>query len=110
MGLPAHDAFPFAPVQPSEHAQSSIAVIVSRAIRPKAAISFLRAIVSAVKPPCFRAFLLPFGAPPAAPCIRQTSKPRTAGARHRSPLRFDLARHLDARCIGNLLCTGLILG
>src|SRR5271156_1670076 len=45
------------------------------------------------------AFLLPLGAPQAAPCIRQTLDPRTAGARHCSPLRFDLARHLNAWCI-----------
>jgi hypothetical protein len=45
------------------------------------------------------AFLLPLGAPPAAPCIRQTLCPRTAGARHWNPLRFDLAWHLDAWCI-----------
>src|SRR5208337_2697585 len=48
----------------------------------------------------FRAFPLPLGAPPAAPCIRQTLCPRTAGARHCSPLLFDLAWHLDAWCIG----------
>jgi hypothetical protein len=40
--------------------------------------------------PCFRAFPLPLGAPPPAPGIRQTSRPRMAGARHCSPLRFDL--------------------
>ena len=44
--------------------------------------SLFKASVSAVKPPCFRAFLLPRGAPPLAPCIRQTLLPRTAGARH----------------------------
>ena len=66
-------------------------------------------IASAVKPPCFKAFLLPLGAPPPAPCIRQTLDPRTAGAWHRSPLRFDLAWHLNAWCIGKL-CMGLILG
>jgi len=49
-----------------------------------------------VNSPCVRAYLLPLGAPPAAPCIRHTLCPRTAGARQRSPLRFDLARHLDA--------------
>src|SRR5208282_3136862 len=35
--------------------------------------------------------------------------PRTAGDRHGFPLRFDLARHLDAGCMGNLLCKGLVL-
>jgi hypothetical protein len=59
----------------------------------------LAAIASAVKRPCVRAFRLPFGAPPPAPCILQTLDPRTAGARHWSPLRFDLAGHLDARRI-----------
>ena len=31
------------------------------------------------------------GRPPPAPCIQQTRQPRTAGARHGSPVRFDLA-------------------
>ena len=35
----------------------------------------LKAIASAEQAPCFRAFLLPLGAPPAAPCIRQTLNP-----------------------------------
>jgi hypothetical protein len=35
-----------------------------------------------------------------APCIRQTLDPRTAGTWHRSPLRFDFARHRNAWCIG----------
>jgi hypothetical protein len=83
----------------------SIAPIVARVIRVRAAIGRFGARASAVKSPCFRAFLLPLGAPPVAPCIRHTSRPRTAGARHCSPLRFDLARHLDARCIGQ--CIGL---
>jgi hypothetical protein len=43
-----------------------------------------------VKPPCFRAFLFPLGAPPPAPCIRQTLHPRTAGERHGFPVLFDL--------------------
>src|SRR5208282_2362122 len=73
----------------------SIAAIVLRAIRARAATSFLTSIDSAVNSPCFRAFLLPLGAPREAPCIRQTLCPRTAGARHCRPLRFDLARHLD---------------
>ena len=34
--------------------------------------------------------------------IRQTLDPCTAGARHCSPLRFDLAWHLDARGLANL--------
>jgi len=38
------------------------------------------------------------GAPPLAPCIRHTSRPRMAGARHHSPLRFDLAWNLNAWC------------
>ena len=83
----------------------SIAPKVSRAIRERAKTSLLRAIDSALKSPCLMAFLLPQGAPPAAPCIRHTSRPRMAGARHCSPLRFDLAWHLDARCIGQ--CMGL---
>ena len=39
------------------------------------------------------------------PCIRQTLWPLTAGARHCSPLRFDLAWHRNAWCIGK--CMGL---
>jgi hypothetical protein len=39
----------------------------------------------------FMAFRLPLGAPPPAPCILQTSWPRTAGAWHGFPLRFDRA-------------------
>src|SRR5208283_383434 len=70
--------------------------MVSRAIRVRAAISFLRASASAEWAPCFQALRFPRGAPPAAPCIRQTLDPRTAGAWHCNPLLFDLARHLDA--------------
>jgi len=81
----------------------SIALIVLRTIRVRPEILFLKSNDSAVNPPCFSAFLLPFGAPPPAPCIRQTLAPRTAGARHCSPLRFDFAWHLDAWCIGQ--CT-----
>src|SRR5277367_3578495 len=40
---------------------------------------------SATIAPCFTAFLLPFRAPPPAPCIRHTSAPRTAGASARQP-------------------------
>jgi hypothetical protein len=61
----------------------------------------------AAKSPCLRAFRLPLGAPPRAPCIRQTSRPRMAGAWHRSPLRFDLAQHRNAWCISK--CMGLNL-
>ena len=60
-----------------------------------------------MKPPCFMAFLLPLGAPPPAPCIRQTLDPRTAGDRHGFPLRFDLAWHLNARRISKSM--GLFL-
>jgi hypothetical protein len=84
----------------------SIAAIVSRAIRARALICLFMARPSAVNSPCFKAFPLPWGAPPPAPCIRQTLWPRTAGDRHDSPLRFDLAWHLNAWCIGQL-CMGL---
>jgi hypothetical protein len=67
----------------------------------------MKASASAVVVPCFKAFLLPLGAPPAAPCIRQTLDPRSAGARHCNPLRFDFAWHRNARCMFNLLCVGL---
>src|SRR5271168_4496619 len=49
------------------------------------------------------AFLLPFRAPPPAPCIRHTSAPRTAGARHGNPLRFDFAWQRNARCISKCM-------
>ena len=43
----------------------------------------LQASVSAVKPPCFKAFLLPLGVPPAAPCSGiPPAPPQTAGAWH----------------------------
>jgi hypothetical protein len=48
------------------------------------------------------------GSPTTGTVHSADARPRTAGARHRSPLRFDLARHLDAWCIGQL-CMGLIL-
>ena len=66
-------------------------------------------IAFAVYRPCLRAFLFPLGAPPRAPCIRQTSYPVTAGDRQGFPLRFDLARQRLARCMGKVLCIGLIL-
>src|SRR5271163_3506348 len=82
-----------------------IAAIVLRAIRARAWTSLLSAIDSATMAPCFTAFLLPFRAPPPAPCIRHTSAPRTAGARHGNPLRFDFAWQRNARCISK--CMGL---
>jgi hypothetical protein len=43
-------------------------------------------MASFVRPPCRKfPFLFPSGAPPPAPCIRQTRKPFTAGARQRLP-------------------------
>jgi hypothetical protein len=85
----------------------SIAAIVSRAKRARAVARRFRASVSAELAPCFRAFLLPFRAPPPAPCIRQTLCPRTEGARHWNPLLFDLAWHLGARRISKSM--GLFL-
>ena len=76
----------------------SIAAIVWRAIRARAWISFFKANASSEQAPCFRAFLFRFGASPPAPCIRHTLAPLTAGARHCSPLLFDWAWHLNARC------------
>ena len=46
-----------------------------------------------------RAFLLPSGAPPRAPCIRQTALPLTAGDRHGFPVRFEQARHRGDWCM-----------
>jgi hypothetical protein len=42
-------------------------------------------------------FRLPLGPPPRAPWKRQTAQPRTAGALHRSPVRFAVAEHVGAR-------------
>ena len=50
----------------------SIAAIVWRANRARVLICFFMASPSAVNSPCLTAFLLPRGAPPRAPCIRQT--------------------------------------
>jgi hypothetical protein len=50
----------------------SIAPTLSRARRARALIRFFGASPSAAKSPCLRAFRLPLGAPPPAPCIRQT--------------------------------------
>jgi hypothetical protein len=46
--------------------------------------------------PMLQSVLVPLGAPPPAPCIRQTLQPRIAGDRHGFPLRFDLAWHRNA--------------
>ena len=59
------------------------------------------------KAPCFSAFLLPLRSPASGPMHPADLDPRTAGAWHCSPLLFDLAWHLDARCIGQ--CMGLFL-
>ena len=64
----------------------SIAAIVWRANRARVLICFFMASPSAVNSPCLTAFLLPRGAPPPAPCIRQTLDPRTAGALAKSVL------------------------
>jgi hypothetical protein len=50
----------------------------------------------------------PRGAPPNAPCMRQTTQPFTAAPRHRCPDRFDLAEQRGDTCIGRRLCMGLI--
>jgi hypothetical protein len=57
-------------------ASPSSVLIVSRAIRARALICLFSSSPSAVKPPCLRAFRLRLGAPPPAPCIRHTSRPR----------------------------------
>ena len=71
----------------------SIAPIVSRVMRARALICLFRASTSAVESPCFKAFLFPLGAPPAAPCIRQTLDPphRRSLALQPAPLRFGVA-------------------
>jgi hypothetical protein len=70
-----------------------------RPSRDSSAIMRRRSSDSHVKRPCFRAFRLPLGAPPPAPCIRQTLQPCTAGDWQGFPLRFDLAEHLLACCM-----------
>src|SRR5215831_11742774 len=49
---------------------------------------------------------LPAGAPPRAPCIRQTFQPFTAGDRQGKPVRLDFAEQRGAACA---LCIGLTL-
>lgn len=83
----------------------------SRLSRRRARIACRAAIACAVYNPCRRAFRLPGGAPPPAPCILQTVQPLTAGARHGLPDRFDFARQRGAWFIRDgPWCIGLILG
>jgi hypothetical protein len=74
--------------RPSLATPYSIAAIVSRAKRARAVICRFRASVSAELAPCFRAFLLPLGGPPAAPCIRPNGG---RAALQPAPLRFGVA-------------------
>ena len=61
---------------------------------------------SFVKAPVLKfPFRLPVGAPPPAPCIRQTLFPGTAGPRHCSPERLERAEQRGAafkRVMSNL--------
>src|SRR6476646_9412880 len=78
-----------------------------RAKRDSKLTYFTAWIASFVLAPCRKLpFLFPSGAPPRAPCIRQTRQPRTAGARHGFPVRFDLALQRGAPWA---LCMGLML-
>jgi hypothetical protein len=52
---------------------------------------------------------LPFGAPPPAPWKRQTVQPRTAGALHRSRVRFEVAEHRGAFWKGYPCFMGMVL-
>src|SRR3954451_8094492 len=62
-------------------------------------------MASLVRPPGRKfPFLFPSGAPPLAPCIRQTRKPLTAGDRQAFPVRLDLALQRGASWA---LCMGL---
>ena len=80
----------------------------SRASRPSAFAILRSATASQQRPPCFQfGFARPVGAPPPAPCIRQTVHPRTAGARQVRPERFDLAVQRGAQWA---LCMGLASG
>jgi len=65
-------------------------------------ISRRRAIASAVKRPCLRAFLFPLGGPgDFPPCIRQRPF-GIAGDRHGCPCRVR-APHRGLRCMGNCI-------
>ena len=83
--------------------------MVPRIERRSATSSRRSAIELAVQRPCLRAVVLPIGAPgDVPPCIRQ--RPFSiAGDRHDVPFRV-LAPQRGLRCIGNLLCMGLLLG
>src|SRR5271157_4951897 len=68
---------------------------------PEAGTNFMLAVIKGIEPRDQVEAML------AAQMAAVPLDPRTAGARHCKPLRFDLARHLDARCIGQ--CMGLNL-
>ena len=79
--------------------------IITFASRAIATVMRCTSITALLRPPCFHAPLAgPVGAPPPAPCIRQTFQPTTAGALHRLPVALALAWHLGAPCA---LCMGL---
>ena len=74
--------------------------------RSSAAISRRRSIACAVLRPCFKAFLLPFGAPgDGPPCIRQ--RPFFIAGDWQGLPRRVRARHRGAWCMGK--CMGLFL-
>jgi hypothetical protein len=76
-----------------------------RAKRDNKLTNLTASVASCVRMPCrYCPLRLPVGAPPLAPCIRQTRHPRTAGARQRLPDRFDLAWQRGASWA---LCMGL---
>jgi hypothetical protein len=69
-------------------------------------LNFRISSVSWQRPPCLQLpFAFPLGAPPRAPCIRQTFQPRTAGPWHRRRVVFAVAVHLGAsarRLVGRM--------
>ena len=86
----------------------SIAAIVSRAIRGEGVDLSFEGYRLGREAPMLEGVPVALWSAAAAPCIRQTLCPRTAGDRHGFPLRFDLAWHLNAWCIGQ--CMGLFSG
>jgi hypothetical protein len=93
---------------PAVHSSSPVCSINPFISRTNAANSRRSAIASAVKRPCLKAWLLPFGAPgEAPPCIRQ--RPFIiAGDWHGVPA-LVRARQRGLKCMGNLLCMRLFL-
>lgn len=98
------------PCHPIRRFTYAVPSIPCRAMRDSSAPIRRIAVTSWLRSPCFHMPLRgPEGAPPPAPCIRQTVQPLTAGAWHGLPDRFDVARHRCASCRRCDGCMGLSL-